>query len=90
MLSITKLENVLVVQVKIFGAARAVKNGFTKGGNQRVLCHTCLKSRVLHRKFSHDFDFEAVRRSFLERMSLSGVSRVFLISYYRNGEPSSV
>ena len=90
MLSITKLENVLVVQVKIFGAARAVKNGFTKGGNQRVLCYNCLKSRVLQRQFSHDFDFEAVRRSFLERMSLSGVSRVFLISYYRNGEPSSV
>ena len=59
------------------------KNGFTKGGNQRVLCYDCLKSRVLHRKFSHAFDFEAVRRSFLERMSLCGVSRVFLISYYQ-------
>ena len=69
--------------MKIFGAARAVKNGFTKEGNQRVLCHDCGKSRVLHRKFSHDFDFEAVRRSFLERMSLCGVSRVFLISYYQ-------
>ncbi|MDZ7900192.1 MAG: hypothetical protein U5N85_19490 [Arcicella sp.] len=27
--------------------------------------------------------FEAVRRSVLERMSLCGVSRVFLISYYQ-------
>ena len=71
------------MQVKIFGAARAVKNGFTKAGNQRVLCHDCLKSRVLHRKFQQDFDFEAIRRSFLERMSLCGVSRVFLISYYQ-------
>ena len=69
--------------MKISGVARAVKNGFTKGGNQRVLCYDCLKSRVLHRKFSYDFDFEAVRRSFLERMSLCGISRVFLISYYQ-------
>lgn len=60
-----------------------VKNGFTQGGNQRVLCYDCLKSRVLHRKISHDFDVEAIQRSFLERMSLCGVSRVFLISYYQ-------
>ena len=78
------------MQVKISGAARAVKNGFTHGGNQRVLCNDCGKTRVLHRKFSHNFDFEAVRRSFLERMSLCGVSRVFLISYHRSGEPSSL
>ena len=71
------------MQAKISGAARAVKNGFTKEGNRRVLCHDCLKSRVLHRKFSQKFDFEAVRRSFLERMSLGGVSRIFLISYYQ-------
>ena len=38
---------------------------------------------MLHRKFSQNFDFEAIRRSFLERMSLCGVSRVFLISYYQ-------
>jgi hypothetical protein len=38
---------------------------------------------VLHRKYSHDFDFESVRRSFLERVSLCGVSRVFLISCYQ-------
>ena len=42
-----------------------------------------MKSRVLHRKFSQKFDFEAVRRSFLERMSLDGVSRIFLISHYQ-------
>ena len=69
--------------MKISGVARAVKNGFTKGGNQRVLWYDCLKSRVLRRKFLYDFDFEAVRRSFLERMSLCGISRVFLISYYQ-------
>ena len=78
MLSITKLE-----KCPCCSSENIVKNGFTKAGNQRVLCHDCLKSRVLHRKFSHDFDFEAVRRSFLERMSLCGVSRVFLISYYQ-------
>lgn len=60
-----------------------VKNGFTKERNQRVLCHDCLKSRVLRRKSSRAVDFGSVRRSFLERMSLCGVSRVFLISYYQ-------
>ncbi len=60
-----------------------VRNGFTKGGNQRVLCRDCLKSRVLHRKCAQKIDLQAVRRSFLERMSLCGVCRVFLISYYR-------
>ena len=78
MLSVTKLE-----KCPCCSSENIVKNGFTKGGNQRVLCHDCLKSRVLHRKCSQDFDFEAVRRSFLERMSLCGVSRVFLISYYQ-------
>jgi transposase-like protein len=78
MLSVTKLE-----KCPCCSSENIVKNGFTKGGNQRVLCYDCLKSRVLHRKFSHDFNFEAVRRSFLERMSLCGVSRVFLISYYQ-------
>ena len=78
MLSITKIE-----KCPCCASENIVKNGFTKAGNQRVLCHDCLKSRVLYRKFSQDFDFEAVRRSFLERMSLCGVSRVFLISYYQ-------
>lgn len=76
MLSITKIE-----KCPCCSSENIVKNGFTRGGNQRVLCYDCLKSRVLHRKFSHDF--EAVRRSFLERLSLCGVSRVFLISYYQ-------
>jgi insertion element IS1 protein InsB len=78
MLSITKLE-----KCPHCSSENIVKNGFTKGGNQRVLCHTCSKSRVLHRKSEQDVDIKSVRRSFLERMSLCGVSRVFLISYYR-------
>ena len=78
MLSVTKIE-----KCPCCSSENIVKNGFTKQGNQRVLCHDCDKSRVVHRKFSHDFDFEAVRRSFLGRMSLCGVSRVFLISYYQ-------
>lgn len=82
MISVTKVENVLVVQVKISGAARAVKNGFTRESNQRDLCHDCDKSRVLHQRFSHSFNLEAVSRSFLERVSLCSVSRVFIISYY--------
>ena len=76
-------ENAPIVQAKISGVARAVKNGFTKGGNQRVFCNSCLKSRVLYRKFGQDFDVQSIRRSFLERMSLCGVCRVFLISYYQ-------
>ena len=78
MLSVTKIE-----KCPYCSSENIIKNGFTRQGNQRVLCHDCDKSRVVHRKFSHDFDFEAVRRSFLERMSLCGVSRVFLISYYQ-------
>ena len=76
-------ENAPIVQAKISGVARVVKNGFTKDGNQRVLCNSGLKSRVLHRKFGQDFDVQSIRRSFLERMSLCEVCRVFLISYYQ-------
>ena len=76
-------ENAPIVQAKISGVARVVKNGFTKDGNQRVLCNSGLKSRVLHRKFGQDFDVQSIRRSFWERMSLCGVCRVFLISYYQ-------
>ena len=78
MLSITKLQ-----KCPNCSSENIVKNGFTKGGNQRVFCNSCLKSRVLHRKFGQDFDVQSIRRSFLERMSLSGVCRVFLISYYQ-------
>jgi transposase-like protein len=45
MLSVTKLE-----KCPCCSSENIVKNGFTKGGNQRVLCYDCLKSRVLHRK----------------------------------------
>ena len=44
---------------------------------------TDLTKAVLHSKFSYGFDFEAVRRLFLEIMSLCGISRVSLISYYQ-------
>jgi transposase-like protein len=77
MFSVTKLEKCLNCL-----SENIVKNGFTKGGNQRVHCHDCSKNRVLRRKFDHDFDVHSIRRSFLERMSLCGVCRVFLISYY--------
>lgn len=77
MLSVTKLE-----KCPNCSSENIVKNGFTYGGNQRVLCKDCSKSRVLYRKFDQDVDIDSVRRSFLERMSLCGVCRVFLISYY--------
>lgn len=67
---------------------KIVKNGFTKSKNQRVLCKECKKSRVLHKKSnqnkdSKEIDIQAIRRSFLERLSLNGVARIFLISYYK-------
>ena len=78
MLSVTKLE-----KCPNCSSENIVKNGFTKAGNQRVLCNDCSKSRVLHRKFEQHFDIQSIRRSFLERMSLCGVCRVFFISYYQ-------
>lgn len=60
-----------------------VKDGFTKGRNQRVLCKECNKSRVLHKKNALPFSFEQIKRAFLERLSLCGVCRIFLISYYQ-------
>jgi IS1 family transposase len=61
-----------------------IKNGFTKTRNQRILCKACFKSRVLHRKYAQKMvNLSAIRRCFLERMSLCGVCRVFLISYYQ-------
>ncbi len=59
-----------------------VKNGFTRHNNQRVLCKDCGKSPVLQRKKAICYDPCQLRRAFLERLSLSGVSRVFFISYY--------
>lgn len=76
-----------------------VKNGFTKAKNQRVLCKDCHKSRVLYKKSTQNkdakqIDIEAIRLAFLERLSLCGVARICLISYYkvykelnRRGEP---
>lgn len=60
-----------------------VKNGFTRHHNQRVLCKSCGKTRVLNPKKAQFQNFEELRRAFLERLSLYGVSRVFMISYYQ-------
>jgi hypothetical protein len=60
------------------GSIDIVKNGFTPYGNQRIKCDNCKKSPVLHRKKAPNYDKECVVRSFLERLSLCGVSRVFL------------
>ncbi len=81
MLSITKVE-----KCPHCWSENIVKNGFTKAANQRVLCKDCLKSRVLHKKYAQKLDMSdpcAIRRCFLERISLRGVCRVFLISYYQ-------
>lgn len=60
-----------------------VKNGFTRYGNQRIKCKGCNSSPVLHRKKDLAIDINCVIRSFLERLSLCGVARVFAISYYQ-------
>lgn len=83
MISVTKIE-----KCPCCSSENIVKNGFTKAKNQRVLCKNCGKSRVLHKKSNPNnqikaIDIEAIRRAFLERLSLRGVARIFLISYYR-------
>lgn len=60
-----------------------VKNGFTRHGNQRIKCNSCHCCPVLQPKKAQNIDFEALKRSFLERLSLCGVSRIFAISYYQ-------
>jgi transposase-like protein len=82
MLTTTKLE-----QCPHCCSTKIVKNGFTRHKNQRVLCRDCGKCLVLSRKKSGLCDNSAIVRSFLERLSLCGVSRIFAISYYRSGEP---
>ncbi|MCY7356223.1 MAG: IS1 family transposase [Rudanella sp.] len=77
MLAVTKIE-----QCPKCGSQNIVKNGFTRHKNQRVLCKDCQKTVVLRRKKTPLIDLKAVARSFLERLSLCGVSRVFAISYY--------
>jgi len=78
MLTVTKLE-----KCSKCGSNSIVKNGFTRHGNQRILCKGCGKSPVLHRKKETSVDRECLVRSFLERLSLCGVSRIFAISYYQ-------
>jgi hypothetical protein len=62
---------------------RIVKNGFTRHGNQRIKCKDCYACPLLVPKKTSIIDLPSVRRSFLERLSLSGVSRIFAISYYQ-------
>lgn len=57
-----------------------VKNGHTVYGAQRCLCHDCGKTRVIDRKLKANTT-NLIRRSFLERLSLRGISRVFRISF---------
>jgi len=57
-----------------------VKNGHTTYGAQRCLCHDCGKTRVIERKIKVDHT-ELIRRSFIERLSLRGICRVFRISF---------
>jgi transposase-like protein len=78
MLAQTKVEKCPCCQ-----SINIVKNGFTRHNNQRVLCKDCGKSPVLQRKKAISYNPSQLRRAFLERLSLSGVSRVFFISYYR-------
>lgn len=78
MLTTTKIE-----QCPHCCSTKIVKNGFTRHKNQRVLCRDCGKSLVLNRKHKRPLDVSALVRSFLERLSLCGVSRIFAISYYK-------
>ncbi len=58
-----------------------VKNGKTRHGNQRCLCHNCGKTLVLIPKVSNVKQNEdQIVRSFRERLSLRGICRVFNIS----------
>ncbi len=64
-------------------SADIVKNGFSRHCNQRIKCKACGSCPVLDRKKSLDVDVNCLIRSFLERLSLCGVARVFAISYYQ-------
>lgn len=60
-------------------SSNIVKNGHTRHGNQRCLCHDCGKTRVLIPRRSsalNDFLEKALR----ERLSLRGIARIFGIS----------
>ena len=61
------------------GSKNIVKNGRTVYGAQRCLCHDCGKTRVIERKVKQD-NTEFIQRSFLERLSLRGICRVFKLS----------
>jgi insertion element IS1 protein InsB len=68
-------------------STEVVKNGKTRHGHQRYLCHVCHKSRVIFYKKPKIEDnlqlYSYCKRAFLERLSLLGISRVFAISYYK-------
>ena len=68
-------------------STEVVKNGKTRHGHQRYLCHVCHKSRVIFYKKPKIEDnlqlYSCFKRAFLERLSLLCISRVFAISYYK-------
>ena len=76
MLAVTKID-----QCPKCGSEKIVKNGFTRHKNQRLLCENCQKTTVLHPKKTPRMDVQMLVGSFLERLSLCGVSRVFALSY---------
>jgi hypothetical protein len=59
------------------------KKGFIRHNTQGALRKDCGKSPVLQRKKAIRCDPSQFRRACLERLSPSGVSRVFFISYYQ-------
>jgi insertion element IS1 protein InsB len=63
------------------GSENIVKNGFTRHGNQRCLCHTCKKTSVLEPKKPRKEQFsQQIIRCFKERISILGICRVFKVS----------
>lgn len=56
-----------------------VKNGHTRHGNQRCLCHDCHKTRVLIPKRS-SAGHTMIEKALRERLSLRGIARIFGLS----------
>ena len=60
-------------------STKIVKNGHTRHGNQRCLCHDCGKTRVLVPKRSASLK-SFLKKALRERLSLRGIARIFSIS----------
>ena len=59
-----------------------VKNGHTRHGNQRCLCHDCGKTCVLIPRRDKDLD-HFMEKALRERLSLRGIARIFGVSIQR-------